>query len=214
MVISTTFFTTKSAVHDVSVHLPNGESVVVTYIGTIHLNSSLILHDVLCVPSFDFNLISVSKLTSTMHCCILFFSNLCFLQDLLHWKMIGLGKQKNGLYILEQCTDLGSIPIVKAASTTFHNTLYSFATVKKLDNDFHTWHYRLGHPSLSRMSFLSSVVPHVTHSDNDVSLCTVCPLAKQKRLPFPNKNHLVSSSFNLLHVDIWGPYHTATVKGY
>ena len=92
--------------------------------------------------------------------------------------------------------------------------MYSFATVKKLDNDFHTWHYRLGHPSLSRMSFLSSVVPHVTHSDHDVSLCTVCPLAKQKRLPFPNKNHLVSSPFDLLHVDIWGPYHTATVEGY
>jgi hypothetical protein len=214
MVISTTFFTTKTVVHDVSVHLPNGQSVVVTHIGTIHLNSSLILHDVLCVPSFDFNLISVSKLTSTMHCCIFFLSNLCFLQDLLHWKMIGLGKQRNGLYILEQCTDLGSIPIAKAASTAFHNTLYSFATVKKLDNDFHTWHYRLGHPSLSRMSFLSSVVLHVTHSDHDVSLSTVCPLAKQKRLPFPNKNHVVSSPFDLLHVDIWGPYHTATVEGY
>jgi hypothetical protein len=63
------------------------------------------------------------------------------------------------------------------------------------------------------MSFLSSVVPHVTHSDNDVSLCTICPLAKQKRLPFPNKNNFISS-FDLLHVDIWGPYHTVTVEGY
>jgi hypothetical protein len=126
MVISTTFFTTKTVVHDVSVHLPNGQSVVVTHIGTIHLNSSLILHDVLCVPSFDFNLISVSKLTSTMHCCIFFFSNLCFLQDLLHWKMIGLGKQRNGMYILEQCTNLGSIPIAKAASTACQSCFYCF----------------------------------------------------------------------------------------
>ena len=79
MVISTTFFTTKTVVHDVSIHLPNGQYVVVTHIGTIHLNSSLILPDVLCVPSFEFNLISVSKLTSTIHCCIFFFSNLYFL---------------------------------------------------------------------------------------------------------------------------------------
>ena len=189
MVISTTFFTTKTVVYDIFVYFPNGQSIVVTHIGTIHLSSSLILHDVLCVPSFDFKLILI-LIFFMMYCCIFFFSNLCFLQDLLHWKMLGLCKQRNGLYILEQCTDLGSIPIAKAASTVFHNTLYSFAIVKKLDNDFHTWHCRLGHPSLSRMSFLSSVVPHVTQSDNDVSLCTVCPLAKQKRLSFLNKNHL------------------------
>jgi hypothetical protein len=214
MVTSTTFFTIKTIVHDISVNLPNGQSVVVTHIGTIHLTSSLILHDVLCVPSFDFNLISVSKLTSTLHCCLFFFSNLCFLQDLLHWKMIGLGKQRNGLYILEQFADLSSIPLTTAASTILQNKLYSFASVKHLDSDFHTWHCRLGHPSLSRMSFLSSVLPHVVHSNEDVSLCTICPLAKQKRLPFPNKNQLVSSPFDLLHVDIWGPYHTATVEGY
>uniref|UniRef100_A0A2N9HVD4 Integrase catalytic domain-containing protein n=1 Tax=Fagus sylvatica TaxID=28930 RepID=A0A2N9HVD4_FAGSY len=134
--------------------------------------------------------------------------------DLLHWKMIGLGKQRNGLYILEQFADLSSIPLTTAASTILHNKLYSFASVKQLDSDFHTWHCRLGHPSLSRMSFLSSVLPHVVHSNEDVSLCTICPLAKQKRLPFPNKNQLVSSPFDLLHVDIWGPYHTATVEGY
>ena len=129
MVISTTFFTTKTIVHDVSINLPNGQSVFVTHIGTIHLTSSLILHNVLCVPSFDFNLISVSKLASTLHCCLFFFSNLCFLQDLLHWKMIGLGKQSNGLYILEQFADLSSIPIA-TASTILHNKLYSFAIVK------------------------------------------------------------------------------------
>uniref|UniRef100_A0A2N9J288 Integrase catalytic domain-containing protein n=1 Tax=Fagus sylvatica TaxID=28930 RepID=A0A2N9J288_FAGSY len=86
----------------------------------------------------------------------------------------------------------------------------SMAGPTALEDDW----FGLGHPSLSRMSFLSSVLPHVVHSNEDVSLCTVCPLAKQKRLPFPNKNQLVSSPFDLLHVDIWGPYHTATVEGY
>uniref|UniRef100_A0A2N9GA05 Integrase catalytic domain-containing protein n=1 Tax=Fagus sylvatica TaxID=28930 RepID=A0A2N9GA05_FAGSY len=72
---------------------------------------------------------------------------------------------------------------------------------------------RLGHPSFSRMHFLSSLMPHVSHSCTDVHTCNVCPLAKQKRLPFPNNTHLSSQSFDLLHVDIWGPYHVPTVEG-
>lgn len=63
------------------------------------------------------------------------------------------------------------------------------------------------------MSFLSNVLPHVPTSSNN-TLCTVCPLAKQKRLSFPNHNHLSACSFDLIHVDIWGPYHTPTVEGY
>ena len=46
------------------------------------------------------------------------------------------------------------------------------------------------------------------------SVCTVCPLAKQKRLPFISNNNLSSSPFDLLHVDIWGPYHVPTVEGF
>ena len=202
MIISTTFFTTKTIVHDVCQFTKWPICYCYTYRNNTS-TSSLILHDVLCVPSFDFNLILVSKLTSTLYCCLFFFSNLCFLQDLLHWKMIGLGKQRNGLYILEQFADLSSIPIAKAASTILHNKLYSFANVKQLDSDFHTWYCRLDHPSLSRMSFLSSVMAHVVHFNEDIFLCTVCPLAKQKRLLFPNKNQLVSSPSYLLHVDIW-----------
>ena len=73
MVTTTKFFTNMQLVHNVSVNLPNGQSVMVTHIGSIQLTASLLLTDVLCVPSFDFNLISVSKLTSSAHCCIFFF---------------------------------------------------------------------------------------------------------------------------------------------
>ena len=36
---------------------------MVTHIGTIRISSTLTLIDVLCVPSFSFNLISVNQLT-------------------------------------------------------------------------------------------------------------------------------------------------------
>ena len=45
------------------VELPNGESAHVTHISIVKLSNSLILDHVLCVPSFSFNLLSVSQLT-------------------------------------------------------------------------------------------------------------------------------------------------------
>ena len=89
-----------SHVNDVTVGLPNGLSVSVTYIGTIQLTPFLKLTNVLCVPSFAYNLIFISKLTSSLHCCVLFLSNFFFIQDPLLWKMIGLNKQRDGLYVL------------------------------------------------------------------------------------------------------------------
>ncbi len=73
MVYSTKFFTEITSTHHTGVELPNGEFVLVTQIGTIQISNSLILFDVLCVPSFSFNLISVSKLTSSLKCYIFLF---------------------------------------------------------------------------------------------------------------------------------------------
>jgi hypothetical protein len=74
-----------------TIELPNGNMVPVTHIGTVKLSSSLILTNVLCVPSFHFNLISVSKLVQSS-LCLIFLSNYCFIQAFIPWRMIGLGK--------------------------------------------------------------------------------------------------------------------------
>ena len=42
-------------------------------------------------------------------------------------------------------------------------------------------------------------------------LCKVCPLAKQKRLPFPFNNKLSSNAFDLIHLDVCGPYGIPTL---
>uniref|UniRef100_A0A2N9IX68 Integrase catalytic domain-containing protein n=1 Tax=Fagus sylvatica TaxID=28930 RepID=A0A2N9IX68_FAGSY len=132
--------------------------------------------------------------------------------DLMHWRMIGMGKQQNGLYLLDLTSDLQHS--AATTSPSLQKSLYSLTSIKDSNNNLHVWHCRLGHPSFSRMHFLSSLMPHVSHSCTDVHTCNVCPLAKQKRLPFPNNTHLSSQSFDLLHVDIWGPYHVPTVEGY
>ena len=63
---SITLFTKITSSTSTFVQLPNGEKATVTHIGTIQVTSSLILENVLCVPSFYFNLILVSKLTKTL----------------------------------------------------------------------------------------------------------------------------------------------------
>ena len=83
------------------VYLPNEEQALVTHIGTVTISSTLILTDVLCVPSFTFNLISVSKLIKSLCCCLIFLGDCYFIQDLAQWSTIGLGKAHIGLFLLQ-----------------------------------------------------------------------------------------------------------------
>ena len=83
------------------VELPNGETASVTHIGTIDLSSLLTLHNVLRMPSFTFNLLSVSTITKSHPCCLVFLSTFYFIQDLTCWRMIGVEQANNGLYLLQ-----------------------------------------------------------------------------------------------------------------
>ena len=76
------------------------------------------------------------------------------------------------------------------------------------------WHCRLGHPSPQRLVLSQSLVPNViTCNINKTFDCSICPLAKQKRLPFPSPISSSSSCFDLVQVDIWGPYSTPSLNG-
>ena len=101
MVHSVSYFTSVTPTLSTHVNLPNGKIALVTHIGTVRISKSLILNNVLCVPSFTFNLISVSQLAKSILCCLIFFGNLYFIQDLAIWSTIGLGKEINGLYLLK-----------------------------------------------------------------------------------------------------------------
>ena len=51
-------------------------------------------------------------------------------------------------------------------------------------------------------------------SSFDLTPCNVCPLAKQRCLPYISLNKRCSSTFDLLHLDIWGPFSVGSVEGY
>ena len=153
-----------------------------THIGIVHCSSSLILKDVFHIPSFKFNLLSISQLTKSSNCDVLFSSSQCIFQDRATKMTIGQVSARNGLFYL----DAGFI----------FNSAFSF----KHCNKFYLWHSRLGHPSSSRFHFLVKTFPSIIPNKNFV--CDVCPHAKQSCFSFPQSSSCSSHCFELLHVDI------------
>ena len=74
IVYSIQLLTSYTKISHTMVELPNGEVVIVTHIGTIQLSSHITLTNVLCVPSFTFNLLLVSALTKSQTICLVFLS--------------------------------------------------------------------------------------------------------------------------------------------
>jgi hypothetical protein len=198
MVNSITHFTSITAVISTHVKLPNGKLALVTHIGTVKLSNTLILTDVLYVPSFSCNLISASKLPRNIRCCFIFITGFYFIQSLAPWKMIGLGKERHGLFYLQQ-----------SDSTSNVNSVCFNVSIKNVSDDI--WHYRLGHLSLTRLHLLHASFLEI--SVNTEHVCTVCPLAKQRRLPFAVNKSVFNFHFDLVHCDIWGPFFVPFTNG-
>ncbi|XP_062155569.1 serine/threonine-protein kinase TIO isoform X4 [Alnus glutinosa] len=102
------------------------------------------------------------------------------MQNLTTWMTIGVGREANGLFYLLDNPDM--LSKVDSSSCKFLVPFQFSATVKSVSTDI--WHYRLGHLSPSRLQLLHSNNPHIS-CDLIPTPCTICPLAKQKRLLFP-----------------------------
>ena len=141
--------TTITSIVHTCVYLPNREQALVTHVGTVQVSSTLILTDVLCVPSFTFNLISVGKLTKNLCYCLIFVGDCCFILDLAQWSTIGLGKAHNGLFLLQDsdCRPHASA-LVSAVSPSSSSDL---------------WHNRLGHPCHSKLLLFKQFVHYICH---------------------------------------------------
>ena len=74
-----------------TISLPDGGQTHIESIGSLHITPHIKLDDVLKVPQFQVNLLSVSKLTRALQCIMMFFSDICVVQDTTTRKTIGLG---------------------------------------------------------------------------------------------------------------------------
>ena len=130
-------------------------------IGLAHPLPSLPLTSVLYTPECPFNLISISKITRTLNCSIIFSDKFVTLQDRSTGKTIGIGRESQGLY---------------------HLTSKSFPAVYVSTDAPLLIHNRLGHPSLSK--FQKMVTCFSTFSS---LACESCQLGKHTRVSFPKR---------------------------
>ena len=195
-------FTSSVAVQSIKVTLPNGISVPIERIGSIVLAKDVKLFNVLFVPNFRYNLLSVSAFTDSLPFSLVFNRDTCFVQELSQGKTIGKGKRKGKLYHLQFDSFLADTHCIVASGKQQH----SVSTLA-------LWHSRLGHPSFSRLKLLQPVLGF-SDSMSSNNHCNVCPLAKQRCLPFVSHNNRKDVAFALIHLDIWGPFATASIEGY
>ena len=173
-----------------NVTLADGSTTLVLGSGTVNLTPSLSLSSVLSLPQFSFNLMSVSKLTRDLNCCVFFFPDHCLIQDLVTKKIIGKGHESGGLYILDT-----QAPRSIACSSI----LTPFEA-----------HCQLGHPSLPSLKKLYPQFKNISSLD-----CESCQFAKHHRLPLgPRVNKRASSPFELVHSDVWGPCPIVSKTGF
>ena len=211
-------------------------------IGDVCLNSTLILYKVLYIPSFKFNLISVYCLANQLRGMVSFNSDSCLLQGPSLKSPLALGKARNGLYFFcskchipsvnddivshQKCQSVSLLNFCKtpSPSSTRHPHIINKETCStdhtsnsathfsfSQDNEF-LWHARLGHVPFVKMKNISTIP--LKFSNKQPFTCTICPMARQTRMPFPESTTRTSSIFELLHVDLWGPYNVPTHDGY
>lgn len=113
--------------------------------------------------------------------------------------MIGLASQYEGLYYLEVDTKKVHVSNIwnEGSETIPEEAL---------------WHFRLGHLSNSPLSLMNSQFPFVRVDRN--SVCDVCHYARHKKLPYSLSLNKVSTPYELIHFDIWGPISVQSVNGH
>lgn len=140
----------------------------------------------------------VTKLCANLHSVVYFTHSECFLQGpSLKKPPLHLGSVHAGLYQLNE---------VLLPHVTKHLTPVDSSAVLSASrcNKAHIWHLRFGHMPFSQMKY---VVPNCDlHNCTESSICQVCPAARQTRLHFPSSSIKSVAPFQLLHLDLWGPY--------
>ncbi|XP_019237807.1 PREDICTED: uncharacterized protein LOC109217959 [Nicotiana attenuata] len=70
------------------------------------------------------------------------------------------------------------------------------------------WHNRLGHVPFIKMKGINSIP--IAFASKQPFMSSICPMARHNRSPFPERTTSTTKVFELLHMDMWGPYHAPT----
>ena len=175
------------------VELPDGTKTVANEMRYVKLSKDLCLKNVLYVPSLKCNLISIGQLLKEKDYIVTFTDSFCVIQDRTSRNPIGVGKLRNGVYYYKPLQG-------------------EKVNAVKVEEKYELWHRRLGHPSDRVLASIHSLGNNVMKGIEDY-VCDSCCRGKQVRNSFQLSNKRAFEIFNLIHVDIWGPYRTPTTSG-
>ena len=78
-------------------------------------------------------------------------------------------------------------------------------------NDSYLWHLRLGHAPIMKLHHLGVIDKSCKRPEN---FCATCPMGKLTKQPFNLSQSYAAQPFELLHINVWGPYKVQTREGY
>ncbi|XP_074265296.1 uncharacterized protein LOC141587721 [Silene latifolia] len=196
----------------VYVSLPDGTVKVVHKSGTSKLNDKITLVNVLLVPDFNQNLLSVGKLITTTGLTAIFLQNECLFQVPTNKQVVAKAKRYSDLYKLTMTENKVSLDFSFAnCNSLVKQSTEVHSSVKELANkDILLFHQRLGHSSVDKLQHVH--LPIMNKIKN--FFCESCVLAKHHIQVFPRSRSYATNCFNLVHMDVWGLYKVPTMSGF
>lgn len=150
--------------------------------GNVIVSPSLTLHNVLYMPNFHVNLISIAKLVSSNNYSVHFTADTCQIMQNLSKAMIGTTRLQQGLYVL--------------------NSAHQPSSYNSIANDTcNLWNYRLGHISDISLNIVTKLFPFIPCTKNNKPYES-CHFGKQKKLPFSHSNTPSCAPFEILHANV------------
>lgn len=145
------------------------------------------------VPTFKHNLLYVQCLLKENNCKVQFFPTYCTISDKSSKLVHAIGIARNGLYYVDSADPIKKVKMPVECNVVSKNS----------NNELALWHHRLEHASISSIKHIDFLKQCASKQS---SLCVSCPMAKFTRLSFQNSSSHAKESFELLHMDICGPY--------
>lgn len=131
----------KHASKNLTINLPTGDVSHITHVGDVRLKCGLILHNVLVVPQFQHNLLSIHKLAKDNKCDVKFTPLTCEILKADTKEVQATGHIYSGLYYL----------------TDADGASCNSPTVSS-----NTWHLRLGHAAMSTIEHIPQLSSSIT----------------------------------------------------
>uniref|UniRef100_A0A2N9IPP4 Integrase catalytic domain-containing protein n=1 Tax=Fagus sylvatica TaxID=28930 RepID=A0A2N9IPP4_FAGSY len=144
------------------------------------------------------------KLCLDNNCSCHFDAKQLLIQDLPTGRLLYKGLSKDGVYPIHSSQFCRSASVNKSACL-------ASSTLK-----WQLWHSRLGHPSAKVLhNILPSLSPCTSLDFNSVPThCKHCIAGKMHQLPFPVSINKVTTPFQLVNADLWGPAPTVSINAF